>query len=781
MELSLKFKLDGYWPKVSVNYSPSDSSVKPSEPTELKPFAQLETAKNFFSKAIEPLRVGCTAYAYSLIASNLFCDLTRSCGYAYQSLHGVPGSILVGSALAYQKWSQKTPDQPPVFTDTTPKKIAKSAFSGVNAFIATGAPLVSAAIGLGIPPEPFARDFILGASVLAAITSFARTFSSQQKPDASAPTALAQTPDTVIIPSVEKDKILSPKVVQSFLFGLKAYSYSLLAGAMLTSARDVDIPPLAVGSSLIGAASALWKFSKSTPDQPPTPTDNTLTKVAKSVFAGFNAGLSTFMPLLTGAILTHPRIPADIVFGAPVLAAFASAVITYSSLTKSDGSVPDPKQPNQFFQAVNRFLTALEPLRVGCTAYGYSWLAAATYCDFTKSCGPYYQNAHKMVLGSALIGSTLALRKLFQKTPDQSVPTDNILKKIAKSAFSGVNAVIATGFPLVTVSEMFEIRPPEELVLGSIALAALTSFARTFSSLTKRDGAPSVPNTPVVKYPKIEGARAGILGGMIATVLSSAIVKSLDLDPTPSRVAFVCSTTALAAIASFTRSYSPVAWSRVANYWKGLSKKKKVAILITLGSGAATLLVGPEVVAGKVGAAHAEAQQQFLNAVYTTTTKTETKSSSEWIKFFDDNVELFRLAALSKNEDLNEISCAEILNTCDLDETAPDHKKIVNAKMLKFHPDGFQNASKEDKDLVTDASAVLSQALMTIRKQKKCPGKGSDACTSMLNDPVNMDLKSVRPHWLYEKITGAEHACFIAPEGEELEPASRHYCSNLSL
>lgn len=165
----------------------------------------------------------------------------------------------------------------------------------------------------------------------------------------------------------------------------------------------------------------------------------------------------------------------------------------------------------------------------------------------------------------------------------------------------------------------------------------------------------------------------------------------------------------------------------------------------------------------------AAAQDQVVNLAYSKKSETTTKKQSEWIAGYSDEEEAARLIELSKLPE-EEITCAEILLTCDLEPDDEGHKIAHRAKLQKFHPD----KTKIDKNLASTATTTLNKVNKML---KDCQGKDEAGCSYMDQD-ITITTELVTPRWLYAKIRNVEPICnMITEEGALKVPQS--YCANI--
>ncbi len=167
---------------------------------------------------------------------------------------------------------------------------------------------------------------------------------------------------------------------------------------------------------------------------------------------------------------------------------------------------------------------------------------------------------------------------------------------------------------------------------------------------------------------------------------------------------------------------------------------------------------------------------QFFDDRYEYLQLSETKPAKEWIQSYTDRDELIRLSELSKRPEFfdEKVSCAEILNTCDLVGWDTEHKKVYREKISKFHPDRY--TSDADKVLALQAAELLNKANESIRRTGECRGQGDFGC-ELGEENVTIIKTLQTPNWL-GKLEGLQPACTAQVQGGEPIPVSLEYCSS---
>ncbi len=552
----------------------------------------------------------------------------------------------------------------------------------------------------------------------------------------------AFVPPTAVVPVADSFWLRAAKSVITGIVWQSGYVGYASALAIMNG-MSVNVLPDIIGHSLyVGAIRAAYAFSQSgktasKQDLSPSPNRNILSKIILSTFAGGRAAAVTAGALLTGTQFFSRSVVEPLFFLIPYagVMGFVSKLSSYDkkpeNSTVNPVGVDAPINPIGIDSPVHPIGidSLVSPTQVSepkkptksqlAFRAGYrGYCAALAYgigIAYLLKADPSKVLA-PLLTGSIGIGAGLAIRNFKKATPDENLPLTpmkSTLLKIAKSLVAGCNASAATFGHIVTI--FLWLRPGQD----------------TLQFLEK----------------------------------------------------FIIARTALRGITQCGQTYAKLSGTTLSEIWKRTPKLVKAGIASASLAGLAALYLGPQAMADKlddaafaVKNAGLAAQRQFLNLVYTTDTKTETKTAHEWIQSYDDRGELVRLADLSKNPDFSEFSCAEILNTCDLDETDRGHHKVYRKKSIKFHPDKYTNAPAEDQLLATHAFQALSEASKTL-KNHSCPGKDSDMCKSLVEDDVTITKIRETPHWLYAKITGAETSCQLQVAGGVLMPADVKDCS----
>lgn len=243
------------------------------------------------------------------------------------------------------------------------------------------------------------------------------------------------------------------------------------------------------------------------------------------------------------------------------------------------------------------------------------------------------------------------------------------------------------------------------------------------------------------------------------------------------------------------------------------TKRRRIIAVSTLALAALGIFyVGPSKIAEKISDTAQGLSDLHEKLAYTTKTKTESKTISEWygVAGYTDQKEMERLAALPLVSDLcpdtapddckNIIaaSCAAILNTCHLaEDDLKAHKKAYLQKSFKFHPDKHPNekeladqaqkALNHVKDLMNyeireNGNFVIDEYNNKVKKKKEtCEGaKGSSSEESKheicAKETGTWTLRE--PNWLYKKL-GVESECQILFEGGDPTALSPAECSHM--
>ena len=150
-------------------------------------------------------------------------------------------------------------------------------------------------------------------------------------------------------------------------------------------------------------------------------------------------------------------------------------------------------------------------------------------------------------------------------------------------------------------------------------------------------------------------------------------------------------------------------------------------------------------------------QPEHIKTAYKIRSITTTKKLSEWYASYTPEEEADRLLLLQEKIKQGEsVSCAEILQTCDLPPSDPGHKKMFFNKINKIHPD----KAKFDKAKAGDATAVLNRVKNTT---KNCQGQNGQGCiegafeVTIRKELVTLDSR-------YAKLLKIEPECLLYPE-----------------
>lgn len=150
---------------------------------------------------------------------------------------------------------------------------------------------------------------------------------------------------------------------------------------------------------------------------------------------------------------------------------------------------------------------------------------------------------------------------------------------------------------------------------------------------------------------------------------------------------------------------------------------------------------------------------ETINTVCTIKSNTTTAKISEWIASYTDNENAERLIQLGQEED---ISCAEILETCHLNPSDIGHRKKYQELSKKFHPD----RAKIDKDLARKAFEILSKVQGNVQLGLvNCAGQDEVGCLMKAQD------LTIRKKLMTCKEFNLEPECYFYKEDGSREKA----------
>lgn len=232
--------------------------------------------------------------------------------------------------------------------------------------------------------------------------------------------------------------------------------------------------------------------------------------------------------------------------------------------------------------------------------------------------------------------------------------------------------------------------------------------------------------------------------------------------------------------------------SKLSQKWRSLSKVKKSGVIFTALSALTALGIQQIGIENIQAAAQAAAKVLYDKSAFKIKTLPPvTKSLNGWVADYSDSEELNRLASLTvpnEQRDLEDfpLTCAEILQTCDLDaESMKEHKDVYKKKFKKFHPDKYPNPTRnpEIKKLAEQASQALSMAQDFMKKEGVCSGKDDWGC-QIGEQEITMQKILKKPYWWSEKFMKEKETCTLVTgnEGSSQETeVSLDYCNDINI
>lgn len=562
-----------------------------------------------------------------------------------------------------------------------------------------------------------------------------------------------------------------------------------------------SLPPLLplISPPLQSDKGAVFSFSKvKTADQ-----------LIESVKVGWKASNAIFWPSAIIAVMLNA--PEDywlkIISASACLGGIVFAAKDFTREPSLDHNVISTSKIKTMAKSALQGIT--DGLTVLGTALGVASLVNDKYCHYDKSCNLRYSLGLASLI-IAGVGQTIYsyLCRAEQKTTQaQTITKPNRLSNLVKSIGEGVltATTLMSSFLTVNLALDRNIHNLEIVVISSSLITAIASSIERY--YFNSSNAPVSQKTFRKKFMQslTAGWKAYGCAMLIGAIAHDIFRLQLDLS------LFLTAATSLGigygigtfnkiptandadvtviditkqekippspSLASRTFKIIRTGISSVYQKWKTTSKLKKSGIIFASLAAITTLgilYLGPENV-------YNTGKEKYNQYAFTETTKSTTKTLGEWIQGYSDHEEMTRLASLTQDNDFRkfeDVSCAEILQTCNLAKDATsDHKKIYRDKALKFHPDKYKN-NHDLKELTEKATMALNRAQALIKENKECAGQDDDGCLSNeIEHTITRILK--QPHWLAEKIMGETATCFMQVDDQELLPTSLDICNDM--